>query len=289
MKASILFARFPYGATEDYRGSNWMIETITQAKMDCRIGEVLHMEENDTPITMCRNKVMKRARDDGIDLVVMLDSDMVPDLPLPGARKFFPVALDFVLGHPGPSVVGAPYCGPPPHENIYVFQWRKFQSDHPNQDVKLEQYTREEAAIRVGFEEVAALPTGLVMIDVRCLEHIDPPWFEYEYEDPPYNTKKSTTEDVFFTRNLSLAGVPQYCLWDSWAGHVKKKVVGKPTLLTTDMVREGFREAIVSGRKSDEKLVDVCKANGFVPPRVVAAPVALVAGEGNGCEGQQVS
>ena len=67
-------------------------------------------------------------------------------------------------------------------------------------------------------------------------------------------TEKATTEDVYFTRNLSLAGVPNYVNWDSWAGHVKRKVVGKPTLLTADSVRESFREAVMANRRANERL-----------------------------------
>lgn len=259
MKFSLLIARFPYGGTESAHTTDWLVKTVLAAKADARIGSVEHMSVNDTPITMTRNRVLKAALDRKIDLVLMVDSDMKPDLYLgqPGTKPFFKSSLDFMALHSGPSVVAAPYCGPPPHENIYVFRWANRESDQPNADMRLEQYTREEAAQRVGMEEVAALPTGVFMIDMRAVERLAPPWFEYEYADAPLNTQKATTEDVFFTRNLSLAGVPQYVNWDAWAGHMKTKCVGKPALLTVDSVRKEFREALQRGNHSLERLVDV--------------------------------
>lgn len=280
MKCSVLFARFPFGASEHPAVTDWLVSTVLKAKADARISDVLHTRVDDTPITMGRNRVLKLAWDRGIDLVLMVDSDMHPDLPLPGAVPFWDSSLDFLLSHQGPCVVGAPYCGPPPVENVYVFRWAHMQDGHPNADLKVQQYDREDAAQRGGFEEVAALPTGLVLIDVRALARLTPPWFEYEYEDPPFNTRKSTTEDVFFTRNLSLAGVPQYVNWDAWAGHYKTKLVGKPTVLTSEAVREQFRDAVAKNRRSGERLIDVrpggVPSNGDGPGP--ALPVRRVVG-----------
>jgi hypothetical protein len=38
----------------------------------------------------------------------------------------------------------------------------------------------------------------------------------------------ASTEDVAFSRDLTYAGVPLFCAWQSWAGHIKPKMVGKP-------------------------------------------------------------
>lgn len=255
MKVSVLFARFPFGGSEHPAGTNWLIKTVLLAKNDHRISDVMHMDVDDTPITMSRNRVLKAAQQQKADIVCMLDSDMAPDLPIQGAVPFWGSSLSFMLAHKGPCVVAAPYCGPPPHENVYVFRWDQKQSENPNVDLGLEQYSREEALGRAGFEEVAALPTGLCLIDVRALDFLKGTWFDYEYEDPPFNTRKATTEDVFFTRNLSLAGVPQYANWSAWAGHIKRKIVGKPCKLTVEQVREQFRDAVATGRTNKEKLV----------------------------------
>lgn len=267
----VMFARFPYGGTEYYKCTDWLVKTVVEAKQDRHISEVLHMSVNDTPITMGRNRVLKECLKRDVDILLMVDSDMHPDLYLGqrGVKPFWRSSLDWLLNHQGPCCIAAPYCGPPPHENIYVFRWGRRQSEHPNVDLVIDQYCREEAAMRMGMEEVCALPTGLFMMDMRALKSIRPPWFEYEWEDPPFNTAKATTEDVFFTRNLSIAGVKQYCNWDAWAGHMKSKCVGKPVLLSCDSVREEFKEALGRANPSKECLIDVPR--GGLPGNYAAA------------------
>lgn len=268
MPHSLLIARFPFGNSEAPSVSDWLAETYHKAKLDPRISAVHRVCVDDTPITMSRNRVLKAALEKDIDLVLMVDSDMKPDadLGLPGVRPFWDSSLEFVLSHEGPCAIAAPYCGPPPHENVYVFQWGSLQSDNPNADMQLLQYSREHAMLMGGIQEAAALPTGVFLLDVRAIKApgVKPPWFEYEWADPPFNTKKASTEDVFFTRNLSLAGVPVYCNWDAWAGHHKRKCVGKPQKLTVDSVREQFRDAVVSGVGERDRLIDV-KPGGVKP------------------------
>lgn len=256
-QVKVMFARFPYGNAEHPDVADWLVETVGKAKRDPRVSEVVRWRLADTPITMSRNRCLKIAQQQGVDIVCMIDSDMKPDLPLPGMKPFWDLAFDFVLEHEGPCAIAAPYCGPPPHENVYIFQWGSKASDHPNLDIKLDQFVREDAAGRGGIERVAALPTGLMLIDMRALRYLEPPWFDYEWADPPFNTEKASTEDVYFTRNLSLAGVPVYVTWDSWAGHWKPKLVGKPIALTCDQVNGKFRDALLHGRHSREKLIMV--------------------------------
>jgi hypothetical protein len=256
MKATLMLARFPYGHVEHDAVGDWIMNTAGKARKDPRIGAIKTWKASDTPIPMLRNRCLKQAQELGVDFVLMIDSDMEPDLYLgqdKSAKPFFETALDIMWNHRGPCCVAAPYAGPPPHEVPYIFKWSNQQSNTPDCDLKLEIMTREEVAFRTGVEEVPALPTGLILIDMRCLDYIPPPWFEYEYSDK-YQTQKATTEDVFFTRNLSLAGVPQYVLWDCWAGHVKQKVVGKPVILTCDSVREKFRESIGQNQMSARRL-----------------------------------
>ncbi len=256
MPARVMIARFPFCNVENPDLTDWLVKTVLEMKSDPRVGDILHMKVDDTPITMGRNRACKFALEKGCDLLLMLDSDIKPDVPEPGARPFWRSSFDFMLQHNGPCCVAAPYCGMPPHENVFIFHWMKKQTDNPNADLSLEQYTREQATKMAGIQEAAALPTGVFLMDMRALKFIGLPWFDYEYTDQ-YQTEKATTEDVYFTRNLSLAGVPQYCNWDAWAGHHKRKLVGKPKPLTVESVRDQFREAIASGRSSHEKLIDV--------------------------------
>ncbi len=231
---SVLIARFPYGGGEYRKGVNWLVETVCKIKRDRRVDQVDYTDEDDTPIPMLRNRACKAALDGGYDFVLMLDNDLHPDYQ--ATRPFWDSSFDFLLRHAGPAVVAAPYCGPPPEENVYVFLWRKYQSENPNPDYRLEQFTREEAAGKAGIEEVAALPTGLILFHTEVVKRLPLPWFEYEYADR-YRTHKASTEDVYFTRNASLAGVPVYCNWDAWAGHRKVKTVGKPEVNTAAGMR----------------------------------------------------
>lgn len=257
MAIDILIARFPYGGMEHYRGTNWLINTAVKLKSDKRIKEINRIELNDTPISMTRNKACRIAQLKGIEVVLMIDNDVVPDWQ--AVKPWLESSMDFLMSHKGPCVVAAPYCGPPPHENIFVFKWRCKQSDHPDElDYQLTQFTREEAAIMAGVTEVAALPTGLMMFHTKVLEKLGLPWFDYEYTDE-YETDKATTEDVYFTRNCSLAGVPVYCNWDSWAGHSKNKIVGKPQIIMVDDVTEKLRAAIRRDITSQERMIDVVR------------------------------
>jgi hypothetical protein len=109
--------------------------------------------------------------------------------------------------------------------------------------MRLEQYTREEAAQRTGIEEVAALPTGLILMETDCFAGLDVPHCYYEYEDAT-ESNKASTEDVTLTRDLGLNGVPQFVNWSAWAGHWKWKCVVKPRLLTSEMIGQKFRNKI---------------------------------------------
>jgi len=251
----IMVARFPFGNQECPDSTDWLMRTMLEMKEDPRIEEIFQMRVDDTPITMGRNRALRRALEKGCDYLLMLDSDMAPDLLLPGARPFWKSSWEFILKQPEPCLVAAPYCGPPPHENVYIFQWANYRTHPADIDLRLEQFSREEAARRTGFEEVGALPTGLILIDLRAILKLPAgkPWFYYEYEDG-VETKKASTEDVTFTRDLSLAGVPLYVNWDAWAGHWKRILVVKPEPLTISDIRETFVETVLRGQVRGEKM-----------------------------------
>jgi len=268
MKIDVLFAEFPGQYQTMPSAADWVRRTMMKAKGDKRFDLVKHARFFGTPIPMLRNKCLREARDSGFDWVVMIDSDMYPDredLKRPSAKPFWDSTVDFVFSkHMGvPCLVFAPYCGPPPHENVYVFRWRTKESRHASPDFQLDGYTREEAAILAGIQRAAAGPTGLVLIDLRVLEYLEPPWFYYGYTDR-FETDKEMTEDVAFTRDVGLApadelgcphGLPIYCNWDAWAIHWKMKASGKPCLLTSDDVSEQYKRAAERGRGRGERLV----------------------------------
>ena len=188
------------------------------------------------------------------DFVLMLDDDMAPDIGLrPDMRDadavpFMPSALDFALKHDGPCVVAAPYCASPPEQAVVVMKNRVvYPGQPPAMGTRLDKYTRDEAAVQKGITEVAALPTGVMLIDARVTGMLPPPWFYYEYADEKHHTKLASTEDVVFSRNLSWLGVPQYCAWDSWAGHQKRFLTGRPVLAPVTQVPAAIWQALKQG------------------------------------------
>lgn len=263
MKFDVLICTFPYGRCEDPDVARYVGDLRCKLSRDDRFDKVMHQSFDDTPITMTRNLAVECAKANKADLLVFVDSDMAPDAfqDRQLAQPFFYSSFDFMLKHPGPCIIAAPYCGPPPDELVYIFEVQTRQSDHPNVDLRLSMIPREKAAERSGIEEVIALPTGLMLMDMRCFEHLKPPYFDYEWADPPFNTRKASTEDVFFTRNAAFAGVKVYCNWYSWAGHWKRKRVGPPAIITPDMVRENYREAIKNNHLVSTQTLLMVKGN----------------------------
>jgi hypothetical protein len=275
-KYTVMLARFPGGYQECPESTEWCMKTILQMRQDPRIENVFSWWRADTPIPMVRNLAVREAIKKGVDYLLMIDSDMAPDCEVgvdPDAKPFWPTAFDLALAANFPCVIGAPYCGPPPHENVYVFQWTTHESNTPYDNGALIQFSRNEAAQRVGIEEVAALPTGLILFDMRAFKMLpsNQPYFDYEYTDG-WETKKATTEDVFTTRNLSMLGVPQLVLWDSWAGHVKRKIVGKPVINTIEQVAESLREPLVARRSINDRVINLDAINKLGIPISMALP-----------------
>lgn len=267
---------------------------MEQADPEGHIAGILEVKEVGTPITMLRNLAVKKARLHACDYILMIDSDMAPDYLVgedPLAVPFWKTAWKFMMDRRQledqalldcrgldfpedetalrifrdfpPATIAAPYCGPPPEELCYVFHWQTFETIHPKADHRPEPFAlrmieREDAARRSGLEQVAALPTGLILYDARVFtvlaENDAYPWFDYEYNDNPTNCDKASTEDVYQTRNANFLGMPQYCLWDSWAGHWKSKMVRKPHILGTDNLHKSLLHAALSGRKQRERI-----------------------------------
>ncbi len=276
-KFSVGIVTFSYGGNGGISSEvpdirEWMIPTVLEAHKDERISGIRIWNLSDTPITMTRNRAVVMAREYGIDVLVMVDSDMKPDVNagMPDAKPFFKSSFDFLVDHyhKGPCVIGAPYCGPPPVENVYVFRWNNLVSDNPNPDFQLEMYDRHTAVKMAGIQDCAALPTGLIMYDMRAFEITEPktdadkPWFYYEWKDR-FAADKASTEDVTQTRDLSLAGTqslgynPVYCNWDSWAGHWKPKCVGKPQVIDASGISDKLRTYWESKADSKTKLVNL--------------------------------
>lgn len=262
----ICLARFPGQNQEHPDSAGYMMKLAARLARDDL--PVVPFRLSDTPITMSRNRAVRFALEAGCDYLLMLDADMGPDparpdgsLAYPGAVPFWDAAYGFLTASRDkfPAAVAAPYCGPSPDQCVYVFEWKAKKAPTPDvtgAHFKLAMFDREQAAIRGGIEEVAALPTGLILYDTRVFRTMPPPWFYYEWKDQ-YQDQKASTEDVTQTRDMSLAwhmsggaiGGRCYCAWDSWAEHIKLEHVGKPVVIPVDTIAATLAKAVRAGWK----------------------------------------
>lgn len=254
-----------------------------------RISEVVTYSRTDTPIDMVRNHAASICLEYGCDYLLMIDNDMEPDEPNQGSVLFWDAAFPWIFDRKEPAIIFAPYCGGLfEHNNVFVFKWTcaNNRCDRP----ALEQFGREEAADRRGIEKVGAGPTGLMLIDARIFKELPKPWFAYEFAgdgfeghdgsvcprckfaSPGERTHKASTEDCYFTRNVSLlyhdrpeAGC--FCLWDSWAIHHKLCAIGKPKRIRDDQVGHSFRKALESGLRANQGIINVARDPRMPPAR----------------------
>lgn len=291
-KYKVALCRFPGSGWERHECVSWLMRTLHEMKMDSQIEGVLEVVKCDTPITMTRNAAVIDAQRAGCDYILMVDSDMYPDILLnrdPLARPTWKTMWDFMMnrreeeeayyeevfqgygGGPqtskegvrhvvaekfGPATIAVPYCGPPPFEEPYVLRWKTFETDDPNRFFKLEMMSREEAAERAGIEKIdGALATGLILYDARVFDELPTPHFCYEYGDAAESIKAST-EDVFQTRNGGLYSpeLPLFVAWPCWAGHVKTKTVTKPMLITRGQVHKTLVDSYNKTRARGERI-----------------------------------
>jgi hypothetical protein len=290
-KVKIQFATFPYGGFP-YAGQganagiecvavrNWLIQTVRKIDKDPRCELLEPFDKADTPVYMTRNEAVEDAKKKGTDLLIMIDNDIRPDTPEVGAKPFWDSSFDFwwnaTTNKPAqsPCIIGAPYCGPPPKCNVFVARWTNWANpedcgpDARIVGLKLNQYSREEAAVCAGFERVVGLPTGLIMIDMRVFDKMPHPYFQYEWDGehqachecyqkiPGKRIKKSTTEDFYFSRTATEVGIPVFVNWDAWVGHYKLIEIGKPKLIHADAVQKLYREMADLDYRIDERYIE---------------------------------
>lgn len=260
-KYRVMLAQFPGGNSTHVEPPMYYTRVFYKLATDPTVGpeNVMSFVKSDTPITMTRNQALAKAQAENCDYCVMIDSDMHPDCisPNDGAKPFWETSWDFIRNNKC-GMIAAPYCGPPPEESVYIFRWQTQQDQRPNVNMKLEMYDRHTASTLRGIQEVAALPTGLCIIDMRAVKELKHPWFDYEWKDrygrgeekcphccspiPGERMDKASTEDVYFSRNLWYAGWPVHCNWDAWAGHYKQKLVGPPQRIPVNAFPQMMRE-----------------------------------------------
>ena len=268
----------------------WWTKVCAEMAKDDRISRIVAKKFGDVPLTMERNRMVRVAKDLACDVLLMIDSDNVPDLydgALPEAKPFWQTSFDFLYERKMrsvPSVIAAPYCGPPPHpvkggcENVYVFHGDVLEGDVDRSLCRLTGYSREHASQMRGIQPMAAGPTGCILYSLDALDVMPvhkytqeeillqykrdeisaeracrllnmQSWFFYEYTNGE-QTEKASTDDVTNTREIQMAGLVHYkepivfCNWDAWAGHYKPKCVGKPLSVCVEHINNLYREAV---------------------------------------------
>lgn len=282
-KFSVGLCCFPYagtssGSSQVFEITPWALSVYRAVMRDKRLSHFALFSQNDTPVTMTRNRAVLKAREEKLDFLMMVDADQIPDCELgrdPEAKPFFESSIDFLIRNydRGPHVVCAPYCGPPPEASVYCFRWVSGENVTPDLGCRLEMYPRDMAAMMTGIQPIAAGPTGLILFDLRAFDLVEPQddpyddraaekhkgFFYYHWQNK-YAAHKTGTEDVSATRDISLAGWSKlgrdviYANWDAWAGHNKVVCVGKPRVMTTSEISDRFRQTLAEGHRRNERI-----------------------------------
>lgn len=275
---SVAVALFAYGGNGGTSSlipelAVWFAHAYHRLKTDPRVERVGREVYSDTPIYMTRNRAVRDAIADGYDFLLMLDSDNEPDAYYghdPSAKLFLNEPFDFAferLKQGLPTVIAAPYCGPPPPpvsrpgvidmgEVPYLFQMTNKETIEGGRSFPT-MLTRMEAARLKGIVPMWALPTGVCLFSLNSFNGPPKPYFRYEHDEDW--TEKRGTEDCYATRNLNLYWLSKigqhvcYAACDSWAFHHKPKRVGKPDFVSMEEYAKEMRDAILEGRSSLEE------------------------------------
>lgn len=215
--------RLTYGMTEHPHVGTWLLRSVMAVTHDPRLRKLApDGYQSICPVDMAHNKALFDAKKMGMDYLCMIDNDVLPDLSK-GAPPFLISALNFVMKHDGPCMVAAPVLNRfDDGDKVCVYDWH---TDTQTGRRKMQAVPVEQCAGLTGFGRVQATGTGLVLIDLDCLEKIRTPWFEFVYYDE-YHTDGQMTDDVNFCLKLGEAGVPIYAAWDSPAEHFKPLRLG---------------------------------------------------------------
>jgi hypothetical protein len=252
-KWKVMLAMFPYGGVQRSELTPWAMSAAVWAANQKDIdGGLLYWSTNDTPITMTRNLAVKAAIHNEVDILVFCDSDMIPDIDK--AHPFLPSAFKFIKSRwaTAPTIISAPYCMGAPTYSPTMGRWRTHHNGYP---IATALYTREEAAEFTGIQPCSLQGTGLMAIDMRIFTgfpireeviKLPPPFYYYEYTDEN-NSEKASTEDMVFSRNVTLLFAKHnleigFVDFDSWAYHIKNEFVGKPYSITIQTVAPLHKE-----------------------------------------------
>lgn len=230
-------ARFCVAGTHRHELTTVALEAELVCRTHPGVSDIVHLPISRFPTHVARNEVVRVAREQKVDILVMVDDDMKP------AEGLFRPALDFLMAHQGPAAIASPYCTAPPLENVNVFEWAK-GSNLRDAPFATTQVVREDAARRSGIEMVVNAGTGYVFYTMSCFDlvrkaHPNKPFYDYSYSDFERH-RVIETEDCWFHRHMYFAGAPMYVHWDFWSNHYKMVPIQKPQRMTDAAVGDLF-------------------------------------------------
>jgi hypothetical protein len=167
------------------------------------------------PTDCARNSIVEFfLKTNNWDILFMLDTDSVP------ALDWFEQSLQFLFSTKEPIVLASPYCGA--DGSVMVHRWRTDGTGGPH----IEKYTREESAIKTGYEQVGQIGSHCCVLKRNCFLDMKPPYFQYGYN--PDHTSIIETEECYAFRQMASKGIKLFVDWDRWAWHWKMKCLTKP-------------------------------------------------------------
>lgn len=181
-------------------------------KIDCRLVDfflqcddvefypVMHRQTD-----VARNIIINYAKMKGYN-VIMVDSDSIPH---PDTFRKFRQKIEYEL-----CVVCAPYC-----------------SAGGSVCVGENSISVPECENKTGWELVNNCGTHTVGYNIKVFDFIDTPYFEYKHNENGTGDPWGL-EDTICHKKIVEKGIPIYCNWDLWSGHVKEKVWDKPRSLS---------------------------------------------------------
>jgi glycosyltransferase involved in cell wall biosynthesis len=230
---SILVATFAYEHYVLASQKSWYGKTMFEAQASGTVKRLAELPIKKFPTDVARNHSVEVAKEGGYDYLLMMDHDIDPH------PDFWKRSWGWMVAHraTGPCVVAAPYCSGTP-ERVLAFIFENLATENPDPDFRIECISRYQAAQLSGFHRVAAVGTGMILWDMRVFDYLAKPYFAYEYNEDCTNA--DSTEDIVATRNLALQGIPIWCDFDCWCGHLKLRMSHKPQPLSAENLGKSF-------------------------------------------------
>jgi hypothetical protein len=212
----------------------WSIGAVNWLSREGLLKDLHLHTNNNNRIYAARNSAVEEAKARKCDFLLFCDPDMRPDacLDVHGpnnpdlrswARPFLQSSME-LMHNEYCGVIGAPAVTGPPDCKVNVFVQRHDQS--------FSRITREEyAQVEPCFMQVAAIGTGLMLIDMEVFNVLKPPYFADQLNPTPGDphTDVLKSQDSVFCLKCNEAKIPVFANFFSPAGHHKTDCYLPPT------------------------------------------------------------